>query len=308
MRDLKDYTLRDWAGGLPLTQGARRLRNVVLDSLYATRRCEGQDALLTALAPLRGRFLAVTVAFNLPDAVAFLSDAMARTMPGVPLLVCDNSSDPQMRARIAGLCIQGGHFYCSLPPVPRISPNVNGSRSHGVALNWIWHNLLRPLRPSAFALLDHDLVPLAADDLAARVAHQPVYGMVRRGEDFGGWYLWPGYSVFDFRAVETLALDFGTDTPRMLDTGGQNWRVLYRHLSLDALAQARTRQVWLAAEGVGPESFLLADSWLHVGGAGHRGGGAAALRRVRRLYDADPSALLHRLCASPEDARAAAGG
>lgn len=155
-------------------------------------------------------------------------------------------------------------------------------------------------------MLDHDLVPLAGNDLAARVAHQPVYGMVREGADFGGWYLWPGYSVFDFQAVEGLALDFGTDTPRMLDTGGQNWRVLYRRLSLPALAQAQTRQVWLAAEGGDPEPFLLADTWLHVGGAGHRGGGAAALRRVRRIYDRDPDALLHRLCDSPEDARAAA--
>ncbi|WP_127090920.1 hypothetical protein [Aquabacter cavernae] len=308
MRDLKDYTLRDWAGAQPLTQGARRLRNVLLDSLYATRRCEGQDALLSSLAPLRGRFLAVTVAFNLPEAVAFLSDAMARTMPDVPLLVCDNSSDPAMRVRIAAICARSGRAYCPLPAVPRISPNVNGSRSHGVALNWIWRNILRPLRPSGFALLDHDLIPLAPDDLAARVARQPVYGMVRAGEDFGGWYLWPGYSVFDFKAVETLPLDFGTDTPRMLDTGGQNWRVLYRHLSLDDLAQARTRQVWLAAEGEGPEPFLLADTWLHVGGAGHRGGGAAALRRVRRLYDADPDRLLCRLSTDPVDAVSVLGG
>lgn len=302
MRDLKHYRLAEWVRAVPLTQGGRRLRNVALDRVYGARRADGERRLLADLAPLRGRFLAVTIAFNLPEAIALLSKAMARTMPDVPLLVCDNSSDPALRARIAQVCAQDGRFYCSLPRVPRISPNVNGSRSHGVALNWVWRRLIRPTAPSAFALLDHDLVPLAPDDLASRVAHQPVYGMVRHGADFGGWYLWPGYSVFDFKSVASLPLDFGTDTPRQLDTGGQNWRVLYRGLALDELRMAHTRQVWLAFDGEEPEPFLLVDNWLHVGGAGHRGGGAAALDRVHRLYDAAPDALLPRLLAGMDEA------
>lgn len=297
MRDLKDYRFADWLRAEPLAQGTRRLRNILLDRVYGGRRAEGEDHLLASLAAVKGGFLAVTVAFNLPEAVSLLSQAMARMMPGATLLVCDNSSDPAARARIAEIAARDGRFYCSLPPVPRISPNVNGSRSHGVALNWIWRHLIRPTAPATFALLDHDLLPLAPDDLAGHVARQPVYGMVRHGSDFGGWYLWPGYSVFDFNAVKDLALDFGTDTPRTLDTGGQNWRVLYRRLMLERLQMARTRQVWLAAEGEEAEPFLLVDSWLHVGGAGHRGGGAAALERVRRIYEAAPDALLPRLLA-----------
>ena len=299
MRDLGDYSVRDWSGGAPLFHGARRLRNVALDRIYAARRAEGQERLLAELSALRGRFLAVTVAFNLPEAVGFLSRAMARALPDVPLLVCDNSSDPGARAAIARLCAEQGRLYCPLPAVPRVSPNPNGSRSHGVALNWVWRNLIRPTQPSGFALLDHDLVPLAPHDLAARLAGQPAYGMVREGERFGGWYLWPGYSVFDFKAVAHLPLDFGTDTPRTLDTGGQNWRVLYRSLSRPALTMARTLQVWLDDPETGvAEPFLLVDDWLHVGGAGHRGGGAAALERVRRAYDTEgPQALLERLVA-----------
>lgn len=300
MRHLKDYSLKDWSGGAPLFHGARRLRNVVLDRVYAARRVEAQDQVLAALEAVRGRFLAVTIAFNLPQAITLLSLGMRETMPDVPLLVCDNSSDPQARQVIASFCAGAGHIYCPLPPVPRISPNVNGSRSHGVALNWVWHNLIRPARPSGFALLDHDLVPLSGEGLAVRLEGQPAYGMVREGGRFGGWYLWPGFSLFDFAAVEKLPLDFGTDTPRMLDTGGQNWRVLYRHLSRPQLRMARTLQVWLDDPQTGEaEPFLLVDDWLHVGGAGHRGGGAAALERVRRAYEAEgPQALLRRLLAS----------
>lgn len=299
MRDLKDYTLREWAKAAPLSHRARRLRNVAIDAIYARRRAPGQEALVAELSARRNEVLACTIAFNLPQAVALLADGMALSVPDARLLVCDNSSDPQARARIASVCRDRGLLYCSMPPAPRPHKRPNGSRSHGVALNWVWTNLIYPSRPRVFAFLDHDLLPLAPDDLAARVSRQPAYGMVRHGARFGGWYLWPGYSVFDFAAVADLPLDFGTDTPLTLDTGGQNWRVLYRHLSLPALAQARTREVFLDDPETGAsESYLLADQWLHVGGAGHRGGGAAALERVRAVYQADPEGLLARLMAS----------
>lgn len=299
MRDLKDYSLREWVQATPLSHRARRLRNLAIDAIYGRRRAQGQEALVAELAARPEAALACIIAFNLPEAVALLAEGMARFVPDARLLVCDNSSDPLARGRIAALCAEKGLLYCPLPPAPRPHKRPNGSRSHGVALNWVWRNLVRPARPRVFAFLDHDLVPLAPDDLAARVAAQPVYGMVRHGSRFGGWYLWPGYSVFDFSAVEHLPLDFGTDTPLTLDTGGQNWRVLYRHLTLSSLAQARTHEVFLVDPDTGQdESYLLADHWLHVGGAGHRGGGAAALERVGAAFRADPDGLLIRLIAS----------
>ncbi|OYW35415.1 MAG: hypothetical protein B7Z45_06640, partial [Azorhizobium sp. 12-66-6] len=141
------------------------------------------------------------------------------------------------------------------------------------------------------------------DDLAARVRTQPVYGMVRYGTRFGGWYLWPGYSVFDLSALATglldpAKLDFGTDTPRTLDTGGQNWRLLYRDLALETLARGQTQEVTLVDDDGERETYLMVDGWLHVGGAGHRGGGAAALDRVRAAYEADPTGLHGRLAAT----------
>lgn len=299
MRDLTDYGWREWALGAPLSQRARRLRNLAIDALYARFRPPGLDVLVADLRRCRPRVLAVTIAFNLPDAIALLHEGMTRFVPGATLLVCDNSSDPQARAAIADLCRQRGIFYCPLPAAPRLHSRPNGSRSHAVAINWVWRTLIRPVAPAVFALLDHDLVPLCPDDLAARVADQPVYGMVRQGTRGPHWYLWPGYSVFDFAAVARLPLDFGTDTPLTLDTGGQNWSVLYQHLDLSALAQASIRQVYLADPQTGEvEPHLLADGWLHVGGAGHRGAGREALKRVRAAYEADPDALLPRLLAS----------
>jgi hypothetical protein len=295
MRALRDYSPLEWVRAAPLAHGARRARNILVDRIYRRCRASGQDEVQRALAAHRGGTLAFTVAFNLPEAVALLSQAMARFLPGTPLVVCDNSNQVEARTRIAAVCARRGHIYCPLPPAPLGRFSSNGSRSHAVALNWIYHNLIRPTEPKVFALLDHDLVPLAIDDFAARVAGQPAYGMVRHGERFGGWFLWPGYSVFDYAATAAMALDFGTDTPLTLDTGGQNWHRLYRGMRLEDIRRAQTREVYLGDGAGGREPYLLADTWLHVGGAGHRGGGAAALQRVRQAFEADPEGLLARL-------------
>jgi len=301
MRDLADYRRDEWMTGVPLIHRIRRLRNRLVDRVYRRRTAPGQAEVVARIAAAPGP-VAVTVAFNMPEAIVFLADTMARFVPATLLVVCDNSSDPVRRAEIAAVCAARDLPYLPLPPSP-YKGGRNGSRSHAVALNWILASLIRPAAPTVFAFLDHDLIPLAPADLAARVADQPCYGMRRQAEDRPAgpgapWYLWPGYCVFRFEAVKDLPLDFGTDTPLGLDTGGQNWDVLYRRLPPD-LAEARRRRVHLDdAETGESEHFLLADTWLHVGGAGHRGGGPGALARVRAAYDGDPDGFLDRLLAT----------
>ncbi len=302
MRNLADYSLSEWGRAVPLAHGIRRARNLLVDRIYRGRTAPGQGELVARIAAVGGP-VAFTVAFNMPQAIAFLGAAMARYLPGTRLVVCDNSSDPGQRAAIAAVCAGQGLDYLALPPSP-YQGGRNGSRSHAVALNWIFANLIGPAAPQVFALIDHDLIPLAPADLAASVADQPCYGMVRRAEDRpeaqgAPWYLWPGYSVFRFDAVAGLGLDFGTDTPLGLDTGGQNWQRLYRTLAPERFRQARRRRVYLEDPLTGEsEHFLLADTWLHVGGAGHRGGGPGALARVEAAYDADPDGFLARLLAT----------
>lgn len=295
MRDLSDYSLREWATAVPLAHRLRRARNLIVDRIYRDRRADGQAALVARLKAETAPVLAFTVAFNMPEAIALLSDAMARFVGGAALVVCDNSTDAAARAAIAQLCRQRGLAYCPLPPSPYRGAR-NGSRSHAVALNWIFANLVRPVAPRIFALLDHDLIPLKPSDLAARVSGQPCYGMVRRGEGNDAWYLWPGYSIFDLAAIGGRPLDFGTDTPLTLDTGGQNWSVLYRTLDQSRMRQADCRRVTLTDAQTGEQATsLLIDGWLHVGGAGHRDGGPGAVARVRRAFDADPDGLVAKL-------------
>lgn len=304
MKALASYGVGEWLSGDPLAHRLRRARNILVDRIYRDRKAEGQAELV---ARLKGApSLAFTVAFNLPGAIALLADAMGRFVPGTALVVCDNSNDPEARAAIAELCRARGLFYCPLPPSPYRGKR-NGSRSHGVALNWILANLVRPAAPKVFAFLDHDLVPLAPADLPALVKGQLFYGMVRQSDRRDGpWYLWPGFSVFDYEAVKAHPLDFGTDTPLALDTGGQNWTVLYRHFDLAGLRQATRCTVYLeeamarakGEEGGESSRYLLTDGWLHIGGVGHRVGGLNALERTQLAFAEDPDGLLARLLAT----------
>lgn len=299
MRELSSYGAAEWLRAAPFAHGLRRGRNILVDRIYARRVAQGQPALVARLAQeaREGRPLAFTIAFNLPEAIELLADAMARFAPEAALVVCDNSSNPDARAAIARFCAARGVACLGLPPSP-YAGGRNGSRSHGVALNWVHGNLVRPAGAKVFAFLDHDLVPLAPVDLAALVSGQPCYGMVRQGPMEGAWYLWPGLSVFDGQALTGTPLDFGTDTPLGLDTGGQNWHRLYRALDPSGLRHAETCTVHLEDPATGvPTAHLLADQWLHVGGVGHAGT-ASALARAKAAFAADPEGLLPRLLAS----------
>ncbi|MFG1477139.1 hypothetical protein V5F53_00575 [Xanthobacter sp. V4C-4] len=267
-------------------------RYAALDRLYRGRVAAGQDAVVRALSARRAETLALTIAYNVPEAVALLADSMRRFLPDTPLLVCDNSTDPEARAAHAVIAAEKGLPYLPLPPAPLV--RTRSARSHAAAANWVFHNVIRPVAPKAFALLDHDLVALKPMDLGATVAHQPVYGAKRPSTRVKAWYLWPGFSVFDGSLAE-LPLDFGPDRLLGTDTGGRNWHVLYRTLDVKAMTWPKVRTVAVPEAGGGwSEPKMLVDGWLHVGGASYRGG-VTALGAIRRAFDADPEGLYGRL-------------
>ena len=109
-----------------------------------------------------------------------------------------------------------------------MNPWHSFSRSHGIALNWVWHNILRPGSPRAFGFIDDDLFPTAPDDPFAPLDTQDFFGLVR--QEGQKWFLWAGYCTFRFDAVKDKPLDFGQDWFIGLDTGGANWSVLYQHV------------------------------------------------------------------------------
>jgi hypothetical protein len=266
MRSVGNYSLREWGVLKPVVHRFKRSRNRATMLFYCRTGDGVRDAFLAAHPELRGANLAIAVAFNTAWCIELWIRSMRTNVPGCIPIVADNSSRATARSEIAALCRTAGVAYLPLPPNPVGSPN----RSHGLAMNWTYHQVIRRLEPRMFAFIDHDLFPIEPFDLAATVSTQPVYGLRMQSPWQGAWSLWAGYCVFDYAAVSRHDLDFTYDNPLRLDTGGLNWPRLYRHLDVDALRFCPHR----SAAFEDPDSrvrltFPKLDTFLHFGSASY---------------------------------------
>ncbi|TCT02395.1 hypothetical protein [Aquabacter spiritensis] len=265
------------------------LRYVLLDAIHDRRASPDQVAAVAALRAQSHTLVAFTIAYNVPGALALLSDGMARFLPETPLVVCDNSDDPAAADAIRRFSVAAGRIYCRVPRAPLVKRH--SSRSHASALNWVLHNLIIPSGVRRFATLDHDLVPLAPDDLSARIADQPCYGYVQHGARSRAWYLWPGYAIFDLDRIPRGKVNFGADRMLGLDTGGRMWTSLYRHMDETEFVPADVRPGFVPGiERARPHQIF--DNWFHIGGVSYRGAQFDAVGVMRACFDADPDGLL----------------
>lgn len=171
--------------------------------------------------------------------------------------VADNSSDMQARKRIREFCRAEGLSYLALPAFQA----SDGSASHGQALNWLWHNYVKPRQPRYFGFLDHDVFPITPTSILIFLEQSPIYGHLQERGD--AWYLWPGFCFYRYGFCRGKRLDFRPAPP--LDTGGGNWKPLYSHLEKSSLPPVAHGYVTLRE---GPDVQLdqmeTFGDWLHT--------------------------------------------
>ena len=173
-------------------------------------------------------------------------------------IIADNSHNDLAAAKIEAIAKRFGCPYVRLPA----NPWGPGSRSHGIAMNWVWRNIIRPSQPRAFGFLDHDLFPTAPDDPFAALSAQDVYGLVRTTDS--RWFLWAGFCFFRFDSVRHKPMDFGQDWFLGLDTGGANWEVLYRHIDRTALSEPVLSEIPFKPELLVQDGPLQwCGTWIH---------------------------------------------
>ena len=223
MRPILEYSLRDWLHLRPLLHAHKTLRYRVVDRIYR-RQPAKFGAVQSILSLMRRRKVLVTIAYRDPETIAWQAALVRQYVPNALYIIADNSPDDTSSQAIARIAEDQGIPYLRLPT----NAWNKGSRSHGLALNWVWYNLVRPGEPEAVGFLDHDLFPTAADDPFAPLGTQDFFGAVRTGGP--RWYLWAGFCMFKFDRMRDKPLDFGQDWFNGLDTGGGNWRVLYQHV------------------------------------------------------------------------------
>jgi hypothetical protein len=288
VRDLRDFTAAQWLRLDPLVHGFKQVRNDLVLAAYLRRRPPGLDAFLAQVAALKPRVIAQVIAFEHPWALDWLLRSAARNLADAAVIVLDNSRNPARRIELERVCRERGAPYLALPPLR--TRHVN--RSHGMALSWAYRNVIDAVQPEIFAFLDHDLIPLDRIALRDDLGPQPFYGVLKSRR--WGWHLWAGYSVFRFDAVRGRPLNFLYDFSRDLDTGGRNWRPLYRHHDPAGLrfAESRITPAW----GVGPrllqELEVIDGRWVHLRSIGYNDNwalGAEFFRKIEELTGAGMS-------------------
>ena len=264
MRALTEYCPREWASGTPLLHGFKHGRNALIERAFRSLGTRASDKLLSQRSELAGKTIVSVIAFNVPWTIELMLRSAPRLRDSA-FVIFDNSRDPGARREIERICRDRDTAYLSLP----FNPERHPCRSHGLAMNWAFYNVIQPLKPRVFAYFDHDLLPTAAFDPASTVAGQPVYGV--RNESRWGWNLWAGFCIFDFAAVSGKLPDFNHDVPRNLDTGGRNWLRIYCHLDRSRIRFASFDQVWLRDPlAQAPAKAQVVDgSLLHISGVGH---------------------------------------
>jgi hypothetical protein len=265
-KSLNEFSAGDWAHLRPVTQSIKTLRYRIIDRDYRRRPARAGD--LAAVARLiRGRKVLITIAYSDAALISWQTRLVRHYIPDACYVVVDNSPCDLAAAQIGGTA--GLDAYVRAPENPWLGGAV-ASRSHGLALNWAWDNLVRPGEPDAFGFLDHDIFPTVVDNPFAPLAVQDVYGVVRTAGP--RWFLWAGFCMFRFPAVNGKQLDFGQDWFVGLDTGGGNWRDLYSRIDLTTLRQPKTCFVPFKP-GIAVEEGPLqwCGTWLHeVGHIGDR--------------------------------------
>ena len=279
MRDLSNFTAKEWLRLLPLQHALKQVRNDVFLAIYKKIRPKALQSFLTETQKLKGKNIALIIAFEQPWALDWLLRMAQRNLIDATVLVFDNSRRAAARIDIERVCRDHGVPYLGLPA----NPTRHANRSHGMAMTWVFYNVVRAIQPRMFAFLDHDLIPVKKIALAERLAGQPFFGKVKVKE--WGWHLWAGYCMYDFPFVAGLPLNFLYDFSQELDTGGRNWNCLYRQYDRQQLRLAESEfMTVMDAITAEPRSVEVVDhSWFHISAIGYNDGFRSKRQFCERL-------------------------
>jgi hypothetical protein len=268
----------------PVVRFLKNARSQLVDLSYRARARDEAAQLVSRLTRSNVRNACFTVAFNVPWAIRTMIAAWRRFPIGHDLVVANNSSNSEKREEIKALCQQHDIPHVNLPR----NPEWNPCRSHGIAMNWLFYNVVRHLRLETFGFLDHDCFPLRPFDVTERLRRCDVYGLKFQSTKFPDiWNMWAGFCFYRGPRVRNLDMDFKPRVEFGLDTGGGNWNPVYSDMHPQRVSAAEFRFM------KGDEDFHITidEAFLHVGGASFRSGNLQrAMERIQRLLDCDPPA------------------
>jgi hypothetical protein len=257
----------------------KALRNYSIKVIYEAAKSSNAPSLFNKLRAISnsGNSVVVTIAYNTPWTISLLTECWQKYCPETTLLVIDNSSNQISSQEISKICSEQGILYLKLPHNRERHP----SRSHGLALNWTWKNIICHMKNlNTIGFIDHDCYPIKPWNPAS-LPSKVAYGLKNPGwiRDQPTWSLWAGYMHFRNRGTQNvtdLPMDFTPNPLDGLDTGGMNWRTFYRKLTPEDYGYSKIEKIslcnLLGASDLEDdlEAQLIDSTFLHLGGAAHK--------------------------------------
>jgi len=205
------------------------------------------------------------ISFNRPLCVEIMIDCWSRFAENTPLVIVDNSSDNDARSEIRNICTSHSVYYVGLPKNPEWNPN----RSHALAMNWIYYNLVLEWEPKLFGYLDHDCFPYDRFSLTDSMSKINLWGDKRQSSKGDYWSLWAGFCFFRLSYVRNKKINFTHSIELGLDTGGCNWREIYSSASSHDLGVVQSITYPKSNLRTDQNFDATIDSFVHIGSAAH---------------------------------------
>jgi len=249
-----------------LTRWVKNQRNAWINDQFK-KRAANRIVVPSDWIPENRRAVVFSIAFNKTVCVEVMIESWKLHARNTDLVIVDNSTKPQAREEIEALCLRSNVSYIGLPK----NPEWNQNRSHALALNWVYYNLVLKWKPEFFGFLDHDCFPFAAFDLNETMGDFSIWGNKRypKIRKFNQWNLWAGFCFYRFSRVENLKINFTHSIELRLDTGGSNWSGLYANIQPHEYKSAEITPV-PKRELFAQMSMIFDNRFLHVGGASYR--------------------------------------
>jgi hypothetical protein len=249
----------------PLTRWLKNIRNRVSKALYLSRPARITQ-LPTDWMAEKNDAICYSIAFNHFICIDVLIEYWHKFARNTALVIVDNSSKKEAQQQICALCAEQGVPYLRLPA----NFEWNQNRSHALAMNWIYQNLVQKWRPRLFGFLDHDCFPYAPFDLSKSMGCCNIFGNKRISKiDPTYWNIWAGFCFFRLSRLENFKIDFTHSIELGLDTGGSNWNSIYQFIQPGELKNVLAGSV-PKCELFSQMRYTIDNRFLHVSGASYR--------------------------------------
>lgn len=206
------------------------------------------------------RVLIMTVAFNNLETIKVQAKYLAQNISDkYQYIVGDNSTKQDIAKRIEDFCRVSGIGYVRILSNPY--NGVDASKSHGIAVNWMYEHLVKQSNARYFGIIDHDIFPIVSTSIIHSIGKIGFYGHIQTREN--RWYLWPGFSFFDRKKLGNISYNFLPVSG--LDTGGGNWELIYQYADRNRLNKPKHYYIkYRDGDVIQNTSMERIGDWLHL--------------------------------------------